>query len=188
MGSRKKTFSPPPSDSGQKNYLKKILCLEIAGNGLCNFFLSTIIWTKRAIFLGKYFKKPVNDCEFSDRQLIHNTLILILIFGFVVLNKIYLIFQRLQICGQPLSWLSTKKDFFYGFLIYNVVFQGEDPFSVKNIIFMGLKLFLAVAGNANGANEKSDGPPSPTQGIIKVKNKSFLKVKKWTIMEYGIFF
>ena len=68
------------------------------------------------------------------------------------------------------------------------MFQGEDPFSVKNIIFMGLKLFLAVAGNANGANEKSDGPPSPTQGIIKVKNKSFKKVKKWTIMEYGIFF
>ena len=28
-------------------------------------------WTNRDIFLGKYFKKPVKDCEFSERQLIH---------------------------------------------------------------------------------------------------------------------
>ena len=32
-------------------------------------------WTKRGIFLGKYFKKPIKVCEFSHRQLIHNTLI-----------------------------------------------------------------------------------------------------------------
>ena len=48
-------------------------------------------WTKRAIFLGKYIKKPVKDCEFADRK--HNTLISI--FSYVILNKIYLIFQRL---------------------------------------------------------------------------------------------
>ena len=47
--------------------------------------------------MGNYLRKPVKDCEFSDRQLIHNTLnTLILILGYVVLNKIYLIFQRLQ--------------------------------------------------------------------------------------------
>ena len=42
-----------------------------AGNG----FFPRNFWTKRVIFLGKYLKKPVKDCEFFDGQLIHNTLI-----------------------------------------------------------------------------------------------------------------
>ena len=42
-----------------------IFCLKIAGNGFIIFspqFLAIL-------FLGKYFKKSVKDCEISDRQL-----------------------------------------------------------------------------------------------------------------------
>ena len=63
-GSRKvvrplRPLAPLPRLSGHRNGFKKKI--------LHNF------WTKRAIFLGKYFKKPVKYCEFDDRQ--HNTLI-----------------------------------------------------------------------------------------------------------------
>ena len=92
MDSPLRPLAPIPRLSGQKNFFSR---LKIAGNGFWQFFFLHNFWTKRAIILGKYFKKPVKDCEFSDRQLIHNKLILI--FGYVVLNKIYLIFQRLQI-------------------------------------------------------------------------------------------
>ena len=37
-------------------------------------------------------------------------------------------------------------------------FQGEEPFSWRNIALIGLKLFLAIAGGQAGANEKSDNP------------------------------
>ena len=53
--------------------------------------------------LGLMAVGTAKDYEFADRQ--HNTLILI--FGKVVLNKIYLIFQRLQIRRR-------KKLFFLG--------------------------------------------------------------------------
>ena len=35
--------------------------------------------------------------------------------------------------------------------------QGEDPFSVRNVLYIGLKLFLAIAGSGS-ATEKSDNP------------------------------
>ena len=44
------------------------------------------------MFLGKYFKKPVKDREFADRKYNLKGFKLILIFGYVVLNKIYIIF------------------------------------------------------------------------------------------------
>ena len=39
-----------------------------------------------------------------------------------------------------------------------VLLQGEDPFSMKNIMQIGLKLFLAIAGGGGG-NDKSDSSP-----------------------------
>ena len=39
-----------------------------------------------------------------------------------------------------------------------VLLQGEDPFSMKNILQIGLKLFLAIAGGGSG-NDKSDSSP-----------------------------
>jgi hypothetical protein len=38
--------------------------------------------------------------------------------------------------------------------------EGEDPFSMKNILFLGLKLFLAIAGSGNSI-DKSDSSPIP---------------------------
>ena len=47
------------------------------------------------------------------------------------------------------------------FLILNCIkkymTQGEDPFSVRNVLYIGLKLFLAIAGSGS-ATEKSDNP------------------------------
>jgi hypothetical protein len=37
--------------------------------------------------------------------------------------------------------------------------QGEDPFSMRNILFMGLKLFLAIAGGSPSNIEKADSSP-----------------------------
>ena len=71
--------------------------LKIAGNEFWQFFFLHNFWPNRTIFLGKYFKNPVKDCEFADRQHILKGFTLILIFGYVVLNKIFLIFQWLQI-------------------------------------------------------------------------------------------
>ena len=42
--------------------------------------------------------------------------------------------------------------------VYEIVSQGEDPFSWRNMALVGLKLFLAIAGGSSGANEKSDNP------------------------------
>ena len=66
MGSplRPSTNPPPPQLSGQKNLFfvgkKQKTDFDIFFNNFC---------TKRAIFLGKYFKKSVKDCEFSVSQL-----------------------------------------------------------------------------------------------------------------------
>ena len=59
------------------------------------FFFYTIFGQKDPYFSATmYFKKlKVKYCDFADCQ--HNTLILI--FGYFVLNKIYLIFKRLKI-------------------------------------------------------------------------------------------
>lgn len=43
--------------------------------------------------------------------------------------------------------------------IEGIDLNGEDPFSWKNMLGMGLKLFLAVAGGSTGANEKADNTP-----------------------------
>jgi len=43
--------------------------------------------------------------------------------------------------------------------IEGIDLNGEDPFSWKNMLGMGLKLFLAVAGGSDGANEKADNTP-----------------------------
>ena len=109
-----------PLLSGIRNFFDR---LKIAGSGIWQFFFSTIFLLK-AIILRKYLRKPDKDCDFADRQYT-NTLIFIL--GYVVLNKIYLIFQRLQIkinikvlfshiIGTPfLVALSLKYNFFCGF-------------------------------------------------------------------------
>lgn len=43
--------------------------------------------------------------------------------------------------------------------IEGIDLNGEDPFSWKNMLAMGLKLFLAVAGGGGSANEKADNTP-----------------------------
>lgn len=48
--------------------------------------------------------------------------------------------------------------------------NGEDPFSVKNLATLGLKLFLAIAGGSTG-NSKSgsvEGPLEGMQPLVKV--------------------
>lgn len=48
--------------------------------------------------------------------------------------------------------------------IEGIDLNGEDPFSVRNIAYLGLKLFLAVAGGSGGNIEKSD-TLSPIQSL-----------------------
>jgi len=48
--------------------------------------------------------------------------------------------------------------------IEGIDLNGEDPFSMKNIMQIGLKLFLAIAGGGGG-NDKSDS--SPVQGVME---------------------
>ncbi|XP_023338239.1 uncharacterized protein LOC111708949 [Eurytemora carolleeae] len=48
--------------------------------------------------------------------------------------------------------------------IEGIDLNGEDPFSMKNILQIGLKLFLAIAGGGSG-NDKSDS--SPVQGVLE---------------------
>jgi len=48
--------------------------------------------------------------------------------------------------------------------IEGIDLNGEDPFSMRNIMFLGLKLFLAVAGGGNNI-DKSDN--SPMQGVME---------------------
>jgi len=48
--------------------------------------------------------------------------------------------------------------------IEGIDLNGEDPFSMRNIMYLGLKLFLAVAGGGNSI-DKSD--TSPMQGVME---------------------
>merc|ERR1712106_84104 len=41
--------------------------------------------------------------------------------------------------------------------IEGIDLNGEDPFSMRNVMYIGLKLFLAIAGSGS-ATEKSDNP------------------------------
>jgi hypothetical protein len=40
--------------------------------------------------------------------------------------------------------------------IEGIDLNGEDPFSLRNIAFLGLKLFLAIAGGSSSSIDKSD--------------------------------
>ena len=40
--------------------------------------------------------------------------------------------------------------------IEGIDLNGEDPFSLRNIAYLGLKLFLAVAGGSSSGIDKSD--------------------------------
>jgi len=54
--------------------------------------------------------------------------------------------------------------------IESIDLNGEDPFSVKNLATLGLKLFLAIAGGSTG-NSKSgsiEGPLEGMQPLVKV--------------------
>ena len=57
----------PPRLSGQFFFFF-VFFLKKSEPDFDNFFLQ-YFWTKRAVFLGKYFNKSVKDCEFSVRQL-----------------------------------------------------------------------------------------------------------------------
>ena len=122
------TPSPPPPSSLMA--IGRFLCwfffrLKIAEKNDWQFFPLHNFWTRKAIFFGIYFRKPVKDCEFADRQ---HILTEFLIFWYVVLSKIYLIFQRFfSLMAHPfipppyLSLNGTaikKSNFFYGFPYY----------------------------------------------------------------------
>jgi len=49
--------------------------------------------------------------------------------------------------------------------IEGIDLNGEDPFSMRNIAYLGLKLFLAVAGGGANSIDKSDS--SPMQGVME---------------------
>merc|ERR1719483_229711 len=49
--------------------------------------------------------------------------------------------------------------------IEGIDLNGEDPFSLRNIAYLGLKLFLAVAGGTSSGIDKSD-TVSPMQPVI----------------------
>jgi len=49
--------------------------------------------------------------------------------------------------------------------IEGIDLNGEDPFSMRNILYLGLKLFLAVAGSGANSIDKSD--TSPMQGVME---------------------
>jgi hypothetical protein len=52
--------------------------------------------------------------------------------------------------------------------IEGIDLNGEDPFSLRNIAYLGLKLFLAVAGGTSSGIDKSDtvGPLQPVMGAV----------------------
>lgn len=50
--------------------------------------------------------------------------------------------------------------------IEGIDLNGEDPFSFRNVALVGLKLFLAIAGGGQSANEKSDNPIEPVMGAV----------------------
>ena len=45
--------------------------------------------------------------------------------------------------------------------IEGIDLNGEDPFSMKNILFLGLKLFLAIAGSGNSIDKSDSSSPIP---------------------------
>jgi len=49
--------------------------------------------------------------------------------------------------------------------IEGIDLNGEDPFSLRNIAFLGLKLFLAIAGGSSSGVDRNDSP-SPIQPIL----------------------
>jgi len=51
--------------------------------------------------------------------------------------------------------------------IEDVSLNGEDPFSVQNILVLGLKLFLAVAGNNSDVDRNDNADNSPLQAVLK---------------------
>jgi len=53
--------------------------------------------------------------------------------------------------------------------IEGIDLNGEDPFSMRNILFMGLKLFLAIAGGSPSNIEKADSSPMQvvSQGVME---------------------
>jgi len=52
--------------------------------------------------------------------------------------------------------------------IEGIDLNGEDPFSLRNIAYLGLKLFLAVAGGTSSGIDKSDtvSPLQPVMGAV----------------------
>jgi len=54
--------------------------------------------------------------------------------------------------------------------IEGIDLNGEDPFSLRNLAYLGLKLFLAVAGGSSSSNsiEKNDNfsPMQPLMGAV----------------------
>jgi len=52
--------------------------------------------------------------------------------------------------------------------IEGIDLNGEDPFSLRNIAYLGLKLFLAVAGGSTSGIDKSDtvSPMEPVIGAV----------------------
>ena len=59
-------FAPPPS----AKWLIIFIYFSLKSRKrILTIFPSPQFWTKKAIFLSKYFKKSVKDCEFSVRQL-----------------------------------------------------------------------------------------------------------------------
>ena len=72
----------------------------------------------------------------------------------------------LFIDGNYLGILLGNVFFFLHVLFLSIIVQGEDPFSVRNLLTLGLKLVLAVVGGNAGGIDKSDN--SPVQVVIQV--------------------
>lgn len=50
--------------------------------------------------------------------------------------------------------------------IEGIDLNGEEPFSMRNVMFLGLKLFLAIAGGSSSGIDKSDSN-SPIQATLQ---------------------
>ena len=119
------------------------------------FFCPHSFWTKKDIFWGKYFKKLVKYCKFADRQ--QNKLILI--FGYVVLIKLYSISKCLQIkitqkffllCGPilpPLIGRTIKKEPFFSSFPKLNCFQ-INLFSMEPTVYDVLRVRLKISFQA----------------------------------------
>ena len=59
--------------------------------------------------------------------------------------------------SQTDRFFLSRKNFSHNFIrIEGIDLNGEDPFSLRNIAYLGLKLFLAVAGGTSSGIDKSD--------------------------------